>query len=139
MSGHPKPVGRRGPLCLFDVPGHGIEGFTFLQLTNTGTLVRLCGGEDLWLRQSFPRGHCRVMENGAWRDVPYGINALEAARWFSGLCSDAERRRVTALVQSRAAGGPVDRVTAWLRSWRPGRGIGGTGASVPASVTERSL
>ena len=118
----PRPLGVRLDRYLFDVPGAGEQGFTFFELANRDVLRRICGGDDRWLRESFPSDHVMVVLcTGAPERMPVGLNVLAAARWCAGLCIDAQNRRDSAANVARPQPGPVDHLIAWLRSWRPGR------------------
>ena len=120
----PRPVGTRGAEYLFDVPGGGVVGFTFVALASGRTLTRICGGDERFLRDSFPDRIVPVCINGETRQMKIGIAVLPAARWFASLCIDAQQKRLAALNVAQPAPGPIDRLIAALRAWRPRRGVG---------------
>ena len=95
---YPRAVGTRNGRYVFDVPGRGHVEFSFLQLPSRQILRELCGGDETWMRQSFPAGYI----DGR----PYGINVLAVAQYCAGLCIDAEQRRRQALI-AQARPGPV--------------------------------
>ena len=111
----PRPIGTQANQYLFEIPGEGILGLTFLQLANRDVLIRLCGGDDRWLRASFPKTYMLAISNGVTQRVPAGINALDAARYVAGLAIDAESRRRVAAAQPFV---PLS----WTCRWRRWRG-----------------
>ncbi|WP_428485983.1 hypothetical protein [Rhodopila sp.] len=85
------PVGVCGSRYVFRLADGTERAVTLLALSSRGTLLALFGGDDTWLRQSFPG---QVMVVGG-RPTPVGIDCLAAARFLAGLCLDAHGRRVT--------------------------------------------
>ena len=120
--GLPRPVGTRLDEYLFDMPDEGIVGFTVLALANQQTLIRICGGDDRFLRQSFPKWHIRLADGDDVRMAPVGIAAQAAAVYFAGLCTDAELKRLRAVRAARPKPGAIERAIEALRAWRPRAG-----------------
>ena len=113
---HPRPVGTRNGRYIFDIPGEGHAEYSFLQLPSRAVLRRLCGGDETWMRDSFPAGY---VDN-----QPYGINVLAVARYCAGLCIDAEQKRRQALIaaaQQQPGPGWVERARSFFRLARLAR------------------
>lgn len=124
MTGRPIPLGvleepGRPVEYVFDVPGEGRVGFTFIALCTLPALRRVCGGSDAWLQESFPRTQMRCSSADGVTMLPLGVQVISAARYCVSLCIDEQQRRNRAFTPAPAGRRPLDEVIAWLRQWGP--------------------
>lgn len=90
------PVGTRGDQLLFlSLQGH-LRTTTWQQLITESGLLRLCGGDERWLRATFPR--CILMPDRAGGATPrvIGFDIGQAAVHLTVACHEAERRSLEA-------------------------------------------
>lgn len=124
MSGSPIPVGTRDAApteYLFRLPSGEVVAYTFVALCDRAALRRVCGGDETWVRQSFPSTPVHHGDAGdCVRVVGWaGLDVIAAARYCISLCIDEQQRVNRSFSSVARSRRPIDDVIDWLRQWHP--------------------